>query len=72
MYKKLVGVIIASCMFLFVTAQQNKAAIAPFKIEQANGKFYTYKELKKNMPAVLVYFSPTCEHCKVFVKELLW
>jgi hypothetical protein len=76
MYKKYLGLTIASLLFLFVSAQQpaqqnNKTGIAPFSIEQVNGKIYTYKELNKNIPTVLVYFSPTCDHCKVFLKDLL-
>jgi thioredoxin-related protein len=72
MCKKIISLTIASFLFLFVAAQQNtKTAIAPFSIEQANGKTFTYKELKKNIPATLIYFSPTCDHCKEFLKDLL-
>ncbi len=53
-------------------AQPNtKTGIAPFSIAMLNGKTYTYKELKKNIPTILIYFSPTCEHCQAFTKELL-
>ena len=51
--------------------QNNHVAIAPFKITLVNGKSYTYQQIKKNIPTVLVYFSPTCDHCKAFTKELL-
>ena len=58
------------CVCLF--AQQNKnVGIAPFKITMTNGKPYTYKDLKKNTPTAIIYFSPTCDHCKVFTTELL-
>ncbi len=72
MKKKLIITTIASLLILFVFAQQtNKTTIAPFKITLLNGKSYTYKEIKKNTPTALIYFSPTCDHCKAFTKELL-
>lgn len=32
---------------------------------------FTYQDLKKNTPTVLVYFSPTCDHCKHFMDALM-
>ena len=58
------------CCTLFAQ-QTNHTGIAPFKITLVNGKPYTYQQVKKNTPTVLVYFSPTCDHCKNFTKELL-
>ena len=53
-------------------AQTNsKTTIAPFKITLTNGKTYTYKQLLKGKEAVLVYFSPTCEHCMHFTEAML-
>ncbi|GAC1526372.1 MAG: hypothetical protein NVS3B15_02260 [Sediminibacterium sp.] len=49
----------------------HKAGIAPFKIILVNGHLFTYSQLKKDQPVVLVYFSPTCDHCKEFTKELI-
>ena len=71
MYKKIISVIILSFCFVFVFAQVKKTVIAPFKITLANGKTFTYKQLKSNTATVLIYFSPTCDHCKEFTKELL-
>lgn len=71
MYKKIISSVVLSFCFVLVFAQQNKTGIAPFKITLANGKTYTYKQLKPNTATVLIYFSPTCDHCKEFTKELL-
>lgn len=71
MYKKIISVIIFFFCFAFVFAQAKKTGIAPFKITLANGKTFTYKQLKPNTATVLIYFSPTCDHCKEFTKELL-
>jgi len=51
-------------------AQQSKN-IAPFKIRLTNGEVFSYKDMKKNTPTVLIYFSPSCEHCNDFTKELV-
>ena len=70
-YKNLLFIILACCTYTFLPAQNPGKSIAPFKIEMVNGKQFTYKQLLKNKPVVLIYFSPTCEHCKTFTAELL-
>ena len=72
MYKKIVSLFFSLFLFCSLFAQtSSNAGIAPFKITLANGKPYTYKQLKKNTPTVLIYFSPTCDHCKAFTTELM-
>lgn len=66
--KKITIFLFAFLVGLSVFAQKG---IAHFKITQVNGKEYTYNELKKNTETVLVYFSPTCDHCIHFTEELL-
>lgn len=44
--------------------------IAPFSIKLADGKTFTPAELKKG-PVILIYFSPDCEHCQHFTKEMV-
>lgn len=55
----------------YSSSAQPSQYIAPFKITLTNGKMFTYQDLKKNTPTVLVYFSPTCDHCKHFMDALL-
>lgn len=50
------------------TAGTNK--IAPFQIRLVNGQQYTSAQLAAG-PVVLIYFSPDCEHCQSFTKDLL-
>ncbi|MBS1747019.1 MAG: thioredoxin fold domain-containing protein [Bacteroidetes bacterium] len=52
-------------------AQGGNSSIAPFKIRLTNGAGYTYQQLAKNKPVILVYFSPTCDHCKVFTEKMM-
>jgi thioredoxin-related protein len=71
MMKKIILALLALNICVSAFTQQNKTGIAPFKITLLNGKSYTFNQLKKNTETVLIYFSPTCDHCKDFTNELL-
>jgi len=45
-------------------------AIPPFKIRLVDGKGFTYKDLDKNKPLVLIYFQPDCPECQAFTAAL--
>ena len=47
------------------------AGIAHFKIMMVSNQVFTYSQLKKKKPVVLIYFSPSCEHCQKFTAELV-
>src|ERR1700709_544682 len=64
-------------LFLFLllagnTFSQNAVGpkIAPFQIRLTNGEQFTASQLAKG-PVVLIYFSPDCEHCQNFTKDLV-
>lgn len=63
----------AICFLLISAVAQNKnnAAIAPFKIRLVTGEGFTYSQLKKDKPVILIYFSTTCDHCKTFTAAFL-
>lgn len=44
--------------------------IAPFQIRLVNGQQYTSSQLAAG-PVVLIYFSPDCDHCQNFTKDLV-
>lgn len=69
--KKIVIVIFVLCTCYIAIAQSDNRGMPPFKIRLTDGNGFTYKGLKKNVPTVLIYFSPTCEHCCDFAKELI-
>jgi thioredoxin-related protein len=72
MNKKIVSILLVlNICFTVFSQPNNKTGIAPFKITLLNGKSYSYSQLKKNTETVLIYFSPTCDHCKDFTDELL-
>ena len=61
--------------FNSVKAQQQdndyKKKVPPFHIQLSNGDSLVSKQLKKNLPVMVVYFDPTCEHCQAFTRSLL-
>jgi thioredoxin-related protein len=65
-------------LFLLLTASitsysQSAASsgkIAPFQIRLTNGQQFTSSQLAAG-PVVLVYFSPDCDHCQDFTKDML-
>lgn len=44
--------------------------IAPFQIRLTNGQQFSASQLAAG-PVVLIYFSPDCEHCQDFTKDLV-
>lgn len=48
-----------------------RKTIPPFRIQLANGDSLFAKDVKKDVPLMLVYFSPTCDHCQEFTHNLL-
>jgi hypothetical protein len=48
-----------------------KKGIPPFSIQMANGQYLKSTDLRKDQPLMIIYFDPTCEHCHVFINELL-
>src|SRR5437868_3258388 len=53
------------------TAEYFKTKTIPaFKIMQADSTWFTDKKIPKNMPVVMIYFSPECGHCQLAAKEI--
>ncbi len=55
---------------LFSQTKKNNGKIAPFEITLADGSSFKASQLKKG-PVMLIYFSPECDHCRHFTKEML-
>lgn len=62
-------------VFSFSNAEAQTVAIKttmpPFRILLTSQKYLKAAELDKNAPAMIVYFDPTCEHCKIFTADLV-
>jgi len=54
----------------FSQTKKNNGKIAPFEITLADGSSFKASQLKKG-PVMLIYFSPECDHCRHFTKEML-
>ena len=48
----------------------NKDRVPPFTILLTTGENFSYKELQKDKPVILIYFAPDCDHCRDFIKAL--
>lgn len=70
MYKSIFLFIFFSVLSLF-TLGQSKKGVAPFVITTATGKVYKYTELEKGRQVILIYFSPSCDHCTEFTSAML-
>lgn len=46
-----------------------KPQLPAFKMTQADGSVYTAEQVEAGKPLLLVYFSPECDHCQVFMKS---
>ena len=57
------------CLILNLTSCSQTGDMPQFKITQANGKIFKASDLKTGKPTLLIYFSPECDHCQVFMKE---
>jgi thioredoxin-related protein len=51
-------------------SQDDGKDMPPFHIVLTNGNYLKAKDVRKNTPSMLVYFSPTCEHCQNFTKKM--
>ena len=51
-------------------AKKSTSEIPAFKIMQTNGAYLQNKDLPRNKPVVLIYFSPNCDHCIVLMDQL--
>lgn len=49
----------------------SKKGLPVFKIQKTDGKFATPVHLRKDMPVMVVYFDPDCDHCTIFISDLL-
>lgn len=49
---------------------QASSTIPAFKMQLANGQYFSSADIQKNKPFVLIYFAPDCDHCLVLMDQL--
>lgn len=54
-----------------VTQNPGSKGIPNFDIEQTSGSHLRAADLVKGQPVMFVYFDPDCDHCTMFIQELL-
>ena len=70
--KKRVAFIFTIALFVsagLCYAQPGK--LPPFKMVQSNGKMFKAENLPIGKPIIIIYFSPDCDHCEIFMKDFL-
>jgi len=67
----LITIVSASCA-QNPPVSKSKAAqgIPPYRILNTDSVYVTPADLKKNMPVMVIYFSPDCSHCQHLMYEL--
>lgn len=53
-----------------VSAQKTKA-FPKFDLLRTDSSHFKSSSVKNGEPAMLIYFSPTCDHCRQFISDLL-
>lgn len=73
--KKLKIVFFIAALFLITGVKAQKEnfnkSIPPFKIACTDSVYFKASDLQKNIPSVLVYFDPDCDHCRDFTESFL-
>jgi hypothetical protein len=61
------------CFVLFMCPGifAQKVKVPPFRMVQADGKVFRAENLPFGMPIIIIYFSPDCDDCQLFISELL-
>lgn len=58
-------------ILLLITSVKSEAALPAFRIALVDSTYFSNKNLKKDMPALFIYFSPTCEECAALTTSLI-
>lgn len=76
--KKIIFSCIAILFFItlprLIYAQQSKPvakAFPAFTIRLSDSSLFKSSSIKKGEPVIVIYFSPTCSHCQVFISEII-
>ena len=68
--QKIATLLITACICLLqFDAHSQSSSFPEINITQANGDKFTTPHIPKGKQIALIYFSPECEHCQVFMKS---
>ena len=56
-------------MLISCNSFSQKPLLPNFKITKTDGNIFTNQEVETGKPLLIVYFSPECDHCQVFMKS---
>ncbi|MBV9961840.1 MAG: redoxin domain-containing protein [Parafilimonas sp.] len=69
-YIALLLVVVTPCTLKAQTKPVSKT-FPVFNLRLADSSLFKSSSIKKGEPVVVIYFSPTCEHCQVFISDIL-
>jgi hypothetical protein len=67
----LILLLICSGLTLTSSTYPQAGKVPPFRMLMADGKVFKAENLPMGNPILLIYFSPDCEDCHMFINELL-
>ena len=69
-YKTILTLLLTvSICLMHLNTDAQSLSLPEINITQANGEKFTTSQIPTEKPIALIYFSPECEHCQVFMKS---
>ena len=70
-YLKFLMIIFTFFVGCCLCANSQVGKLPPFQMMQVNNKLFKAQNLPMGKPILIVYFSPECDRCEIFTKELV-
>ena len=68
--QKIATLLVTACICLLqINSHAQSVSFPEINITQANGEKFTTSQIPNGKQIALIYFSPECEHCQVFMKS---
>ncbi len=69
MKKRIVFIFTIALWVSAVVCNAQSGKLPPFRMMQPGGKIFKAENLPMGKPIIIIYFSPDCDHCDIFMKE---
>ena len=68
--QKIATLLVTACICLLqINSHAQSVSFPEINITQANGEKFTTAQIPNDKQIALIYFSPECDHCQVFMKS---
>lgn len=65
------AVFLAMSICLQAQSKPVSKSFPDFKMQLTDGKTFSSTSVKKGEPAMVIYFSPTCDHCENYISAII-